>query len=364
VLAAAVTILIVTLLPDPPPDVIVWWDGRGDGSFGDVIGAGVDAARESNPDLVIVERFEHSSRADEIEKQVSLGTPLVILEWAEFGFTREMVVDNPETEFVFIDCTEDLYFWFEAEDGEIPPNMSCIFSANVEMGFLAGAAAAMASDTGTVGFVGGADIQVIWQFQTGFEQGVAYVDSSVDIVSVYLSGWNEIRGDDSGFRSPTMAEAAARHLHALGADVVFAPAGFSVWGAIDWAAKIARDEGANVWSIGVDSDQWVEAPVFGEKIGMDLDKIELVQSRILTSVVKRLDVGIEASISTFFETGEVNDLVLTVQNEGVGYTTSGGHLTPWTDRMDDALNAIIKGEVVVANDRETDIVYFFDVLLP
>ena len=363
-LAAAVTILIVTLLPDPPPDVIVWWDGRGDGSFGDVIGAGVDAARESNPDLVIVEREEHSSRADEIEKQVSLGTPLVILEWAQFGFTQEMVVDNPETEFVFIDCTDDFYFWFDDENGGIPPNMSCIFSANAEMGFLAGAAAAMASDTGTVGFVGGADIQVIWQFQTGFEQGVAYLDSSVDIVSVYLSGWNEIRFDQSGFASPTMGEAAARHLHALGADVVFAPAGFSVWGAIDWAAKIGRDDGANVWSIGVDSDQWVEAPVFGENIGMDLEEIEFVQSRILTSVVKRLDVGIEAAISTFFETGEVNDLVLTVQNEGVGYTTSGGHLTPWTDRMDDALNAIMTGEVVVASDRETDIVYFLDELLP
>ena len=56
-------------------------------------------------------------------------------------------------------------------------------------------AAAMASETGTVGFVGGMDIPLIRAFQCGYEQGVMAVNSSATVLSNMTgttpAAWND-----------------------------------------------------------------------------------------------------------------------------------------------------------------------------
>ena len=67
------------------------------------------------------------------------------------------------------------------------PNVSAITFAANEGSYLAGAAAALESTTGTIGFIGGVDMDVIWQFQAGFEAGAREVDPDVRILDTYLA---------------------------------------------------------------------------------------------------------------------------------------------------------------------------------
>ena len=52
-----------------------------------------------------------------------------------------------------------------------------------EGSFLVGVLAAMNSQTGTVGFVGGMDIPLISRFECGYKQGVKWQDSSINILA-------------------------------------------------------------------------------------------------------------------------------------------------------------------------------------
>lgn len=67
------------------------------------------------------------------------------------------------------------------------PNVSYVIFAEADGSFLAGAAAALKSQTGTIGFVGGVDIPLIHEFQAGYEAGARWVDPSIEVRSRYLT---------------------------------------------------------------------------------------------------------------------------------------------------------------------------------
>ncbi len=116
-----------------------------------------------------------------------------------------------------------------------------------EGSFLAGVCAALVTESNLefansdkkVGFVGGQDIPVIKGFYHGFQQGVAYVDPDIEIVSTYV-------GD---FFDPVKGKTAAKQLYAQGVDIVFQAAGTSGQGVLE----AAKEE--NKYAIGVDSNQ-------------------------------------------------------------------------------------------------------------
>jgi DNA-binding SARP family transcriptional activator/basic membrane lipoprotein Med (substrate-binding protein (PBP1-ABC) superfamily) len=348
--ATAVTLLVVTLTPEPPPDVVVWYGGRGDGSFGDLIASGIDAAREANRDLVIEERTEVSQQNGVIRTLVGDGVPLVLWEGSKLGGwdVFSLIEEHPETHFVYIDCTPDDLEWMVDVS-----NASCILAANEEMGFLAGVAAASVTGLGRVGFLGGLDLPVVQHFQAGFEQGVAFVDDAVEVDVVYLT----TGGDLSGFGSWTMGSAATEHLVSRGSDVIFHASGGSGWGMFLWLTE----ERPDLWGIGVDVDQYLEI----EGVGWaDETVIEAVRALMLTSVIKRLDSGIAAAIGQMAESGEVDDVFLSIANDGVQYTTSGGHITPWAPRLDAAIESVKSGSMTIDRDDRSDPVYLLDELLP
>jgi hypothetical protein len=135
-----------------------------------------------------------------------------------------------------------------------------------EIGFLAGVAAALASNNGRVGFVGGADIDVIHQFVAGCEEGVVYVDPSVRVDPIYLTGWNGITFDVDGFCNIILGDAGAEYLRGQGADVIFHAAGSSGWGLMNNSATEAM-QGGGYWTIGVDRDQYIEMDVVAGNMG-------------------------------------------------------------------------------------------------
>lgn len=357
-LAAAVTLLIVTLIPDPPPDVVVWFDGRGDGSFGDLIGNGIDLIKADHG-LVVEELEGDAPYTDEVVEFVEQGTALVLFEsgdiWEAAAPLTGIMDDYPDTHFVAMDCDRpfDPAEYERQFDSELPPNLTCIVSGNAEMGYMAGVSAALATNTGRVGFLGGTYLPVIDQFQAGFESGVSAVDTEVVIDQIYATA-----SDLSGFSSQAMGRAAAKYLASRGSDVIFHAAGGTGWGMIAWIAESAP---VPMWSIGVDSDQVIEAKSLW---WVSEEERASIEATMLTSVVKRLDLGIQRVVARFRETGTVEDVFLSLSNGGVEYTTTGGHIEPYRQQLDAAIAALSSEEDAILGVDENQEPRFLLDLLP
>jgi basic membrane protein A len=132
-----------------------------------------------------------------------------------------------------------------------------------EGSYLAGVAAALASRSNKVGFIGGMDIPHIRRFQLGFESGAKKMKPNIQVISNYvgisIDAWN----------NPAKAKELALAQYASGADVIFHAAGASGMGLFDAAEEKQK------LAIGVDSNQ------NGIKPG-----------RVLTSMLKRVDVSV------------------------------------------------------------------------
>ncbi|NUM87567.1 MAG: BMP family ABC transporter substrate-binding protein [Bdellovibrionales bacterium] len=153
---------------------------------------------------------------------------------------------------------------FALVDAEVgAPNVRSLLFQEHEGSFLMGAVAAHASKTGRVGFVGGMDVPLIRRFQRGYEAGARHVSPSIKVISNYVG----VTGD--AWNNPPKAKELALGQYQQGVDVIFAAAGASNNGVFDAA------EDKRLFAIGVDSNQnWVKP------------------GRILTSMLKRVDLAV------------------------------------------------------------------------
>jgi hypothetical protein len=117
------------------------------------------------------------------------------------------------------------------------------------MGFLAGALAGLLSESGTVGsFYGPKDLDPIVAGKEGFEAGVAYIDSRIEVISKYYDS-----SYDEWLTDPDWYDAEARKAVNNGADVIFSYAGPPGWSALETAALFD-----DVYCIGSEWDLWGE----------------------------------------------------------------------------------------------------------
>jgi basic membrane protein A len=118
-------------------------------------------------------------------------------------------------------------------------------------GFLAGALAAMLSESGTIAAVLGTDlVPPVVAFKVGYENGAAYINPDITVISTFHPG-----GLDVAFTDPEWGATTARQALDQGADVVFGAGGKTGNGALQETAGV---DGA--YCIGVDSDQWDTVP--------------------------------------------------------------------------------------------------------
>ena len=296
--------------------------GRGDQSFNDSAAAGLDRAadflrinpQESSPNP------DGSNRAELLQLSAD-GADLVIGVGFLFGESiTEVATNNPDTYFGIIDS-------FPAE----LPNLAGLTFAEHEGSFLVGAAAALKSTTGTVGFIGGVDIPIIRKFHAGFEAGVYAVDPNIEIIAAYVTE----PPDFDGWSQPAEGKIIAQSMYEAGADVIYHAAGGTGAGLFEAAKEFSEAGDSKVWAIGVDSDQyWTSA--------------EEVRPYILSSMLKRVDVAvydtIERVVNGTFEGGET---VFNLAVNGVGYSISGGFLNDIIPQLEDFKQAIIRGDIVV-----------------
>jgi basic membrane protein A and related proteins len=307
--------------------------GRGDQSFNDSAAAGIDRAveelgitfSEAEPNA------DGSNRAELLQLQADQ-SPLVI--GVGFLFAADVAAaaaENPDTNFAVID---DAMLDFEADPpAPLCENCAGLTFAEEQGSFLVGVAAALNTQTNTVGFIGGVGgFGLIEKFEAGFEAGVNAVNPDITIISQYITQ----APDFDGFVAPDRGREIALAMYDQGADVVYHAAGASGAGLFEAAAERSESSGSKVWAIGVDSDQYnTSAPE--------------VRDYILTSMLKRVDVAVfeitkAQQDGTFVSGNTVYDLSV----DGVGYATSGDFLTAeQIATIEDYKQQIIDGAIEV-----------------
>ena len=174
------------------------------------------------------------------------------------------------------------------------PNVRTVIFREEEGSFLVGALAGLVTKANRVAFVGGMEIPLIKKFEAGFRAGVATTnaDAAQRILISYTGSFDNV----------AIGKQIAQDMLAKGADVVFHAAGSDGLGVIH-AVKEARAAGKNAWVIGVDSDQWPVAP-----------------DAVLTSMVKRVDLAVYATVWDLVHGSfQPGNSVLGVKNKGVSY---------------------------------------------
>ncbi|GAA1418852.1 BMP family ABC transporter substrate-binding protein [Streptomyces thermospinosisporus] len=213
--------------------------GKGDQSFNDAAYSGLQKAqKEFGYKTADVEPTEGETDADKEQRLASLArqgyNPVIGVGFAYGPAMKAVASKYPDTTFGIVDSVVE---------GD---NVASLVFAEEQASYLAGVAAAKATKTNTVGFVGGVDIPLIHKFEAGYKQGVQDTNPKVKVISQYLTQTAE----EGGFSSPDKGKAAAEGQIEKNADVIYQAAGLSGQGVIEAAAK------AKVWAIGVDSDQY------------------------------------------------------------------------------------------------------------
>lgn len=295
--------------------------GRGDQSFNDSAAAGLDKASQEfgveGMDVAAVAGEAESARAERLQQLIDAGfNNIVAVGFAYAKSVGEVAKANPDVKFAIVD---------DASPDSTGDNIMNIVFAEHEGSFLVGAAAALKSESGHIGFVGGVETDLIKKFEAGYQAGAKAVKPDIKISSKYLTQ----PPDFSGFGDPAKGKTAADGMYQDGADIVYHAAGGSGGGVFN-AAKAA-----NGWAIGVDSDQALTAA-------------EDVRSVILTSMLKRVDVGVYDFIKSVHDDAfKAGPKVFDLKADGVGFSTTGGNVDDIADKLNEYREQIISGAIVV-----------------
>lgn len=313
--AAALAISATGALADGPA-IIFDLGGKFDRSFNEAAFSGAERwAEETGGTYREIELQSDAQREQAMRRLAEAGSnPIVMAGFSQASALSVVAPDYPDTTFVIIDGVVEA------------PNVRSVVFSEHEGSYLVGMMAAMASETGTVGFVGGMDIPLISRFACGYAQGVVAVNPDATVIA------NMTGTTPAAWNDPVRGGELTRGQIARGADVVYAAAGGTGLGVL----QVAADEG--IFSIGVDSNQNYLHP-----------------GSVLTSMMKRVDVAVYDAFTSGGET-ETGFFVFGLAEEGVGYALDENNAELVSEDMlasvDAARDAIIAGEIMVHNFTE------------
>lgn len=186
---------------------------------------------------------------------------------------EEAAKKNPKQKYAILD------FSYEDEGRNTPENVVCLKFNDEHSSFLVGYIAGKTSKSGKVGFIGGIKKPAISRFEYGYRSGVDYANietgQGVEVLVEYADSFIDIEKGKN----------VARKIYQSGADIIFHAAGNAGIGVIE----LAKEEGKYV-------------------IGVDQDQNELAPENVITSAIKRVDLGtyniIEDVINNEFKGGQ------------------------------------------------------------
>lgn len=299
--------------------------GRGDKSFNDAAYAGLARAqKELGIQARYLEPSEGSDREAALRLLASEGMDLLI--GVGFIFTDDLTVlakEYPKLHFAGVD------YVIPEDRSQIPANIAALSFPADEGSFLVGALAALRSQSGTIGFVGGMDIPLIKRFEVGYVNGAKAARPDIRILSHYAG----VTG--TAFKDPAKGKELASTQYGQGADIIYHASGSTGLGVFE-AARLY-----NKLAIGVDSDQHDEAPGY-----------------ILTSMVKRVDNAVYRIIQDAIEnkfTGGVHRFGLAEGGVDYIYDQRNQDLIPADIRakVEALREQVIKGRITIPSGGQS-----------
>jgi basic membrane protein A len=265
--------------------------------------------------------FEAQASSDTQAEQVLRGLARKKLDLiAAIGFSQSQAVQKvaaefPNVRFVIIDSIAK------------GNNVNSVMFKEQEGSYLVGVAAAMASKSKKLGFVGGMDIPLIRAFACGYSQGARAQNPKIEILQ------NMVGTTSAAWNDPAKGGELARAQFDRGADVVFAVAGGSGMGTLQQAKEKGK------LAIGVDSNQNYLHP-----------------GTMLTSMVKHVDTAIyDTFVQVKNGTWKPGITYKGLAEGGVDWVVDKDNRALVTPEMEKRVNAartdIINGKIKVVDYR-------------
>ena len=300
------------------PAVVYDLGGKFDKSFNEGVYAGAEKFKKDTG----VE-FRDFEPQNEAQKEQALRrfardghSPIVAVGFSQQAALEKVAVEFPNLRFAIIDAVVD------------KPNVRSITFKEHEGSYLVGMLAAMASKTGKVGFVGGMDIPLIRKFACGYVLGVkaAKKDAQVfqNMTGTTGAAWND----------PVKGGELAKSQIDRGADVVYHAAGGTGIGVLRAVADAGK------LGIGVDSNQNMLHP-----------------GKVLTSMVKRVDVATHTAFAQARDQNWGGHRILGLKEDGVAWADDDNNKALVTPEMRSAIEtaaADIKDGKVQVHDYMAD----------
>jgi basic membrane protein A len=307
--------------------------GIDDHSFNQSSYAGMQAAKEKNPDIAIsyVPSNSQNDYTPNIDAQVAKGCDTTI---AVGGLMADAVESaakaNPDSHFAEVDAPSS------------GPNVYGLQFNTAQGAFLGGYLAAGMSKTGTVATFGGLNIPPVTIYMDGFWEGVQYYNEEKG-KTVKVLGWDE--KDQQGgtfagsFTDQNQGKQISQTFIQQGADIIFPVAGGTGLGA--GAAAQASGGKANV--IWVDTDGCESAAQYCQYF--------------VTSVTKNLSGSVQAYLEQAaggtFPTGSY---VGTLDNDGTGladfHEFDGKVPADLKSELDQAKQDIVNGTITITSPSQ------------
>ncbi|MGI4944924.1 MAG: BMP family lipoprotein [Janthinobacterium lividum] len=295
------------------PAVVFDMGGKFDKSFNESVHDGAEAFTKATG--IAVSEFEvvnATQREQALRNYARRGQdPIIAVGFGHATAVKTVAADFPALHFVIMDAVVEA------------PNVQSIVFREEQGSYLAGMLAALRSGTGKIGFVGGMDVPLIRKFACGYVQGARAANPKVEVLQ------NMTGSTPAAWADPVRGAELARSQIERGADVVFHAAGATGVGVLQAAADAGK------YGIGVDSNQNALHP-----------------GRVLTSMVKELDVATKTTLDAARAgTWHPGTLVLGLPEDGVGLAFDSNNAKAVTadmrSRVDAAKADIVAGRVTV-----------------
>ena len=251
-LLAATALAFPAFAADIKPAIIYDLGGKFDKSFNEAAYHGAEKFKEETG--IAYRDFEiqnDAQREQALRKFAEDGNnPIVMAGFSWAAALEKVAPEFPDIKFTIIDMVVD------------KPNVRSVVFKDNEGSYIVGMLAAMASQTKKVGFIGGMDIPLIRKFGCGYVGGA----KAAGATEVF---YNMTGDTPAAWNDPTKGGEIAKSQISQGADVVYAAAGGTGVGVLQAAADAGK------LGIGVDSNQNGLQP-----------------GKVLTSMLKRVDVAV------------------------------------------------------------------------
>ncbi len=197
-------------------------DCIGSAAYCDAFHIGVKAAAEElGIALTEVSGMENDPVATEmLLRDAAQNSELVLTAGYQMGDVLARVAPEfPDVKFAIFDVVLDI------------PNVASVNYKSNEGSFLVGAIAALKSESNKIGYIGGADVPLLQEFEAGYVAGVHAVNPDAEVTVEYISK------DATGFGQPEKAKELALAQYERGIDVIYVAAGGSGQGVLEAAQE-------------------------------------------------------------------------------------------------------------------------------